>query len=124
MSWLDRLGLGDLSGRRTGELSGGQAQRVAVARALVSGPRVLFADEPTGSLDSATGDQVMELLVAAARQEQAAVVLVTHDSRVARSADRIVSVHDGRVVEPENVRATAARFTEARFTEARAEGAR
>jgi putative ABC transport system ATP-binding protein len=123
-SWLDRLGLGDLSGRRTGELSGGQAQRVAVARALVSGPRVLFADEPTGSLDSATGDQVMELLVAAARQEQAAVVLVTHDSRVARSADRIVSVHDGRVVEPENVRATAARFTEARFTEARAEGAR
>jgi putative ABC transport system ATP-binding protein len=129
MSWLDRLGLADLSGRRTGELSGGQAQRVAVARALVSGPRVLFADEPTGSLDSATGDQVMELLVAAARQEQAAVVLVTHDSRVARSADRIVSVYDGRVVEPENARATAARFTEARFTEARftearAEGAR
>ncbi len=118
-SWLDRLGLGDLSGRRSGELSGGQAQRVAVARALVSGPRVLFADEPTGSLDSVTGDQVMELLVAAARQEQAAVVLVTHDSRVARSADRIVTVHDGRVVQ-----FTEARAQDAQPAAARAEGAR
>jgi putative ABC transport system ATP-binding protein len=118
-SWLDRLGLGDLRGRRTGELSGGQAQRVAVARALVSQPRVLFADEPTGSLDSATGDKVMELLVAAARQEHAAIVLVTHDSRVARSADRIVSVHDGRVAQPQE-----AQVQEAQLQEAQPEGAR
>jgi len=118
-SWLDRLGLGDLRGRRTGELSGGQAQRVAIARALVSQPRVLFADEPTGSLDSATGDKVMELLVVAARQENAAVVLVTHDARVARSADRTVSVHDGRVTQPTDAQPAAARAAAAR-----AEGAR
>jgi putative ABC transport system ATP-binding protein len=99
-SWLDRLGLSGLGGRRTGELSGGQAQRVALARALVSRPQVLFADEPTGSLDSVTGDKVMDLLVSAAREEHAAVVLVTHDARVAQCADRIVTVHDGRVTEP------------------------
>src|SRR6478672_2580855 len=65
--WFDRLALSGLQPRRSGELSGGQAQRVALARALVSGPRVLFADEPTGSLDSLTGEQVMDLLVASAR---------------------------------------------------------
>jgi putative ABC transport system ATP-binding protein len=118
-SWLDRLGLGDLRGRRTGELSGGQAQRVAVARALVCGPRVLFADEPTGSLDSATGDKVMELLVTAARDEHTAVVLVTHDARVARSADRSVCVHDGRVAQPQE-----AQPQEAQAEEAQPEGAR
>jgi putative ABC transport system ATP-binding protein len=98
-SWLDRVGLAGLGGRRTGELSGGQAQRVAVARALISQPAVLFADEPTGALDSTTGANVMSLLVSAAREEHAAVVLVTHDAQIAQYADRIAMVHDGRVAE-------------------------
>jgi putative ABC transport system ATP-binding protein len=99
-SWLDRVGLAGLGGRRTGELSGGQAQRVAVARALISQPSVLFADEPTGALDSETGAKVMDLLVSAAREEHTAVLLVTHDAQIAQYADRLVTVHDGRVTEP------------------------
>jgi putative ABC transport system ATP-binding protein len=102
--WLDRLGLGGLGGRRTGELSGGQAQRVALARALVVRPKVLFADEPTGSLDSGTGDAVMNLMVSTARQEETAIVLVTHDAKVAQYADRLIAVHDGRVSQNQEVR--------------------
>jgi putative ABC transport system ATP-binding protein len=97
---LGRLDMRELAGRRTGELSGGQAQRVALARALVMQPRVLFADEPTGSLDSLTGERVMELLVALAHEEGAAVVLVTHEARVAAYSDREVVVRDGRVTNP------------------------
>jgi putative ABC transport system ATP-binding protein len=96
-SWLRRLGLLDLAQHRSGEMSGGQAQRVALARALVSHPRVIFADEPTGSLDSLTGELVMELLVDAARDEGATVVLVTHEPRVAAYANREVVVRDGVV---------------------------
>jgi putative ABC transport system ATP-binding protein len=96
-SWLDRLGLGDKGGRRTGELSGGEAQRVAIARALGLGPTLIFADEPTGSLDSLTGEKVMELLVRLAREGGSTVVLVTHDARVAAYADRVVLVRDGVV---------------------------
>ena len=95
--WFGQLGLGGLEQRRSGELSGGQAQRVALARGLVARPQVLFADEPTGSLDSLTGEQVMELLVAAARQQGTTVVLVTHEARVAAYADREVIVRDGTV---------------------------
>jgi len=95
--WLGRLGLEGLGGRRTGELSGGQAQRVAIARALVARPRVLFADEPTGSLDSLTGEQVMEILVGLVREEGTSVILVTHDARIAAYADRAVMVRDGKV---------------------------
>ncbi|HUJ06672.1 MAG TPA: ABC transporter ATP-binding protein [Streptosporangiaceae bacterium] len=95
--WLERLGLDNLGDRRTGELSGGQAQRVAVARALVARPRVLFADEPTGSLDSVTGHKVMELLTGIAREEGATMILVTHDATVAAYADREVTVSDGRI---------------------------
>ena len=95
--WLARLGLDDLGGRRTGELSGGQAQRVAIGRGLVAQPQVLFADEPTGSLDSVTGQKVMDLLVGIAREEDTTVVLVTHDAHVASFADREVTVSDGRV---------------------------
>jgi putative ABC transport system ATP-binding protein len=95
--WLNRLELNELGGRRTGELSGGQAQRVALGRALAARPKVLFADEPTGSLDSVTGRMVMDLLVGIARQEGTAVVLVTHDAQVASYADRQVTVSDGRV---------------------------
>ncbi|WP_433074920.1 ABC transporter ATP-binding protein [Dactylosporangium sp. CA-052675] len=95
--WLDRLGLAGMEGRRSGELSGGQAQRVALARGMINRPRVLFADEPTGSLDSLTGEQVMDLMVAAAREHGTTVVLVTHEPRVAVYADREVIVRDGRV---------------------------
>jgi len=96
-SWLARLGLEGKGGRRTGELSGGEAQRVAVARALAIKPRVLFADEPTGSLDSLTGEKVMDLLVCLTREEGTTVVLVTHDARVAAYAEREVVVRDGEV---------------------------
>jgi putative ABC transport system ATP-binding protein len=95
--WLDKLGLGDKAARRTGELSGGEAQRVATARALALGPRLLFADEPTGSLDSLTGEKVMNLLTSLAREQGITVVLVTHDVRVAAYADREVMVRDGVV---------------------------
>jgi len=95
--WLDKLGLGDKGGRRTGELSGGEAQRVAIARALGLGPTLIFADEPTGSLDSLTGEKVMDLLVGLAREGGTTVVLVTHDARVAAYADRVVLVRDGVV---------------------------
>jgi putative ABC transport system ATP-binding protein len=94
-AWLERLGLGGKTGRRTGELSGGEAQRVAVARALAMNPRVIFADEPTGSLDSLTGEQVMELMTDLAREQGTTLVLVTHDARIAAYADRIVTVRDG-----------------------------
>jgi putative ABC transport system ATP-binding protein len=96
-SWLPRLGLDGLGRRRTGEVSGGEAQRVAVARALIHHPKVLFADEPTGSLDSLAGEHVMELLVSLTREEGATVVLVTHDARVAAYAERMVLVRDGHV---------------------------
>jgi putative ABC transport system ATP-binding protein len=96
--WLPRLELDGLGGRRTGELSGGQAQRVALARAMVTKPKLLFADEPTGSLDTLTGELVMELLVSTAREDGATMILVTHDARVAAYADRDVLVRDGRVI--------------------------
>ncbi len=95
--WFPVLGLDGLEGRRSGELSGGQAQRVALARGLVAGPEVLFADEPTGALDSVAGELVMDLLTAAAREQATTVVLVTHDARVAAYADRQVIVGDGTV---------------------------
>jgi putative ABC transport system ATP-binding protein len=95
--WFGRLGLDGLQGRRSGELSGGEAQRVALARGLVARPQVLFADEPTGSLDSLTGEHVMDLLVTAAREQGTTVVLVTHEARVAAYADREVIVRDGTV---------------------------
>ncbi len=96
-SWFERLGLRGMERHRSGEMSGGQAQRVALARGLVAQPEVLFADEPTGSLDSLTGELVMELLTDAARQQGTTVVLVTHEPRVAAYADREVVVRDGIV---------------------------
>jgi len=95
--WFGRLGLDGLEERRCGELSGGQAQRVALARGLVARPRVLFADEPTGALDSLAGEHVMEQLTGAARDEGTTVILVTHEPRVAAYAQRGVIVRDGRV---------------------------
>jgi putative ABC transport system ATP-binding protein len=96
-TWLGRLGIADKGENRTGELSGGEAQRVAVARALAMAPKVIFADEPTGSLDSLTGEKVMDLLTDLAREAETTVVLVTHDARVAAYADRVMMVRDGLV---------------------------
>ncbi|MEU2424460.1 ABC transporter ATP-binding protein [Streptomyces sp. NPDC007851] len=96
LGWMARLEVDDLAKKRPGEVSGGQGQRVAVARALVTGPRVVFADEPTGALDSLNGERVMELLTDAARSTNAAVVLVTHEARVAAYSDREIVVRDGK----------------------------
>jgi len=98
-SWLERLGVADLVDSRPGAMSGGQQQRCAVARALVTEPRVLFADEPTGALDSLTGEQVLGHLVRLAREQRTTVLLVTHDAKVAAYADREVILRDG-VVDP------------------------
>jgi putative ABC transport system ATP-binding protein len=96
-AWLDKLGVGDKGARRTGELSGGEAQRVAVARALALAPKVIFADEPTGSLDSLTGEKVMDLMTDLAREHGVTVVVVTHEARIAAYADRVATVRDGIV---------------------------
>ncbi|MEW2504314.1 ABC transporter ATP-binding protein [Amycolatopsis sp. NPDC047767] len=102
--WLDRLEVGAVAAQRPGDVSGGQGQRVAVARALVTGPRVIFADEPTGALDSLNGERVMGLLMSAVEETGAAVVLVTHEARVAAYSDREVVVRDGRIRELEPTR--------------------
>ncbi|GIG26681.1 ABC transporter ATP-binding protein [Cellulomonas denverensis] len=99
--WLASLGLTGMEGRRPGELSGGQAQRVAVARALITGPQVVFADEPTGALDQATGHDVMRVLTSTCRLAGATLVVVTHDAQVAAWCDRRIEVRDGRVVADE-----------------------
>ena len=96
-SWLERLGALDMADALPGEMSGGEAQRVAIARALVTGPKVIFADEPTGALDTVSGEQVLEALLSTARETSATVVLVTHDNRVAANADREVVLRDGAV---------------------------
>jgi len=101
--WMERLEVSDVAGKRPGEASGGQGQRVAIARGLVHHPRVVFADEPTGALDSLNGERVLQLLVRAAVDEGVAVVLVTHETRVAAYAHREIVVRDGRVRDTEQV---------------------
>jgi putative ABC transport system ATP-binding protein len=96
---LDRLGLVEHADRRPAQVSGGQAQRAAVARALVHRPRVLFADEPTGSLDTRNGELVLQAMLELSRDAGTAVVLVTHDEKVAAAADRILPMQDGRILE-------------------------
>jgi putative ABC transport system ATP-binding protein len=102
-AWLTHLvtemDLGGLLHRLPGELSGGQAQRVAIARALIARPTVVFADEPTGALDSRTGAAVLDLLRTTARRLEQTVVIVTHDSRVAAAAEQVLVLADGRVVD-------------------------
>jgi len=95
---LAGLGIGDLAERRIGQLSGGQAQRVAIARAQATGAPVVFADEPTGALDSHTSAEVMETLLATTTGTGRTLVVVTHDATVAGRCERIVDVRDGRVV--------------------------
>jgi ABC-type lipoprotein export system ATPase subunit len=94
---LDRVGLGDRAEHRPSELSGGQRQRVAIARALALGPRLLLADEPTGALDTTSGQEVMELLVHLQRDEGLTTIVVTHDPAIADVADREVFLRDGRI---------------------------
>ncbi|HIW61739.1 MAG TPA: ABC transporter ATP-binding protein [Candidatus Stackebrandtia excrementipullorum] len=93
---LERLEVVDVADQRPGEVSGGQGQRVAVARAMIIEPSIVFADEPTGALDSLNGEAVMRLLTTAAKEDGCAVVLVTHEARVAAYSDREVVVRDGR----------------------------
>ena len=95
--WLDRFDVAELAGVRPSEMSGGQAQRVAVARAMVTEPEVLFADEPTAALDTVSGDRVLAQLVRVTREARTSVVLVTHDTRVAAHGDREIVLRDGVV---------------------------
>lgn len=95
MELLDQLGLGDLADRRPAQVSGGQAQRVTIARALVANPGVVFADEPTGALDQSTGHEVMQMLTTIVRQSGASLVMVTHDPKVADWMQRRVEIRDG-----------------------------
>jgi putative ABC transport system ATP-binding protein len=97
-SALTAVGLAQRMDHYPGQLSGGERQRVAVARALASTPAIVFADEPTGNLDRATGAIVADMLFAIARQRNATLVVVTHDAEIAKRADRIVEMSDGRVV--------------------------
>ncbi len=104
-AWLEQLlsdvGLQDRRRHRPSELSGGQQQRVAVARSLVTRPTVLFADEPTGNLDSTTGMEILELLRASVDERGQTIVMVTHDPRAARFADRVLHLADGEIVREE-----------------------
>lgn len=100
---LERLELAAVAGKRPGQVSGGQLQRAAIARALVHQPDVVLADEPTGALDSATGQIVLEALVEIAREQRSAVVLVTHEARLSSYCDREITLRDGMVVETEPV---------------------
>jgi putative ABC transport system ATP-binding protein len=95
LGWLDRFGVADLADKRPGAMSGGQQQRVAVARALVTGPQVVFADEPTGALDQLNGEQVLAAMVQVVREQGTAVVLVTHEAQIAAYADREITLRDG-----------------------------
>ncbi|MFD6280489.1 ABC transporter ATP-binding protein [Streptomyces sp. NPDC060209] len=95
--WLERFGVRGQADLRPGGMSGGQSQRVALARALVTGPKAVFADEPTGALDTLAGEQVMTALVHTARESGTAVLLITHDAQIAAYADREVWLRDGAV---------------------------
>jgi putative ABC transport system ATP-binding protein len=103
--WLDRVGLGDRTSHYPSQLSGGEQQRVAIARAFAIGPRVLFADEPTGNLDSATGARIVDLLETLNREAGTTVVLVTHDLALAARAGRTIALSDGRIVSDSGVAA-------------------
>ena len=106
--WLAALGLPGLEGRRIGQLSGGQAQRVAIARAQVTDPAIVFADEPTGALDSRTAEEVMGALLESTTWRGRTLVVVTHDLNVARTCGRILTLADGRIVADQRRPGTAA----------------
>ncbi len=100
--WLGAVGLSDRVAFRPRDLSGGQKQRVAIARALAGGAPIILADEPTGNLDHQSGEQVLDLFRDLARRDGRALLIVTHDPKVRRIADRVVAVRDGRLVEAES----------------------
>ena len=104
---LDKVGLSEVADRFPGQMSGGQQQRVAIARAIVKEPPLLLCDEPTGSLDLATGRQVLGVLRALAREGHHTVLLVTHNSAIASMADRVVWLHSGTIARQERVAAPA-----------------
>ena len=95
---LADMGLGDRLNHKPGEMSGGQQQRVGIARAFVGRPKVIFADEPTGNLDSATTEQVMKMLLDISRENNITFVMVTHDPELARMAPRVITLKDGRII--------------------------
>jgi putative ABC transport system ATP-binding protein len=95
---LERMDLGHRLAHLPAALSGGEKQRVAIARALINHPKVLFADEPTGNLDSATGDAIMDILNKLHTQEGVAILMVTHEAELAKTADRLIRMHDGEVI--------------------------
>jgi putative ABC transport system ATP-binding protein/lipoprotein-releasing system ATP-binding protein len=94
---LERVGLADRMEHLPSELSGGEQQRVAIARSLINDPPTLFADEPTGNLDSATGDSIVEILLGVVREDQRTLVVVTHDRELAKRGDRILLIEDGTI---------------------------
>lgn len=105
--WLKAVGLSDKAGSMLGELSGGQMQRVAIARAMVTNPTVLFADEPTGSLDSLNSEKIMELFIATAKEHGTTVIMVTHEPTIAAYADREIIVRDGQIASAGHVQSVS-----------------
>lgn len=104
MEALERVGLDKRIKHRPNEMSGGQRQRVAIARALVNNPSIILADEPTGNLDSRSGREVIELLMAANRKAGQTLILITHDENIALQANRILTISDGRIIRDEVIR--------------------
>jgi len=96
---LEKVGLGDREKHLPGELSGGEQQRVAIARALVNKPEIILADEPTGDLDSKTGEKILELLQALNQKEKVTIIIATHDDKIAKKAKRRIVLKDGKVIE-------------------------
>lgn len=95
---LDKMGVGSLAKHRPNQLSGGQQQRVAIARALVGDPKIILADEPTGALDSDTGEEVMRILSDLHRNENRTIVIITHDKAISRRCSRVITIKDGAIV--------------------------
>ncbi|MEL7655140.1 MAG: ABC transporter ATP-binding protein [Bacillota bacterium] len=101
---LEAVGLKGYANRKPSQMSGGQQQRVGIARALVGNPKIIFADEPTGNLDTHTSKEVMEIMMAKVREYQRTLIIVTHDKKIAEYADRIVTIQDGNILSVEDNR--------------------